>query len=162
MNSTLRLPVASDYAVIAAWIPDAASCLRWAGPRLVFPFTASELQARLVPVDGASYCLAEGEGAPLGFGQHWVVTPGAVHLGRIIVAPEARGQGLGRVLCRQLIAKAVELTEAAGVTLRVCRDNQAARDLYLSLGFVPVEAESTEDALFMRLPVRKSSVIHRR
>ena len=46
--------------------------------------------------------------------------------------------------------QAVRTTGAGSVTLRVYQDNATAHSLYLSLGFRPVEAESTEELLFMR------------
>ena len=153
MNASLRAPTASDYAAIASWIPDAAAGLRWAGPRLSFPFAASDLSALLaVPGGGEfSYSLIDESGSPCGFGQHWVLQPGAVHLGRIIVAPDARGRGLGRVLCQQLVSAGLHATSATAVTLRAYRDNLVAVGLYSSLGFVEVAAESTDDVLFMKM-----------
>lgn len=153
MNVSLRAPTAGDYAAIASWIPDAASGLRWAGPRLSFPFAASELPELLaVPGGGgSSWSLIDGSAEPCGFGQHWVLAPGAVHLGRIIVAPSVRGRGLGRVLCQQLISAALQSPSATAVTLRVYRDNRVAVGLYSSLGFVEVAAESTDDVLFMKM-----------
>jgi [ribosomal protein S18]-alanine N-acetyltransferase len=151
VNAMLRTPQPDDYAVIASWVPDAHACIRWAGPRVPFPFAAAELQQLLSVAQGESHCLGEAGAAPFGFGQHFVVEPGAVHLGRIIVSPAARGKGLGRELCRQLISRALQATGAGTVTLRVYRDNPAALRLYVSLGFVPVEPRSTEDVLFMAL-----------
>lgn len=153
MNASLRTPSASDYADIASWIPDAAVGLRWAGPRLPFPFAASDLPALLaVPSGtGVSYCLIDSFANPCGFGQHWVLQAGAVHLGRIIVAPTARGRGLGRVLCQQLISAALQSTSATAVTLRVFRDNLVAVSLYSSLGFAEVPSESDDDVLFMKM-----------
>ena len=150
MSATLRIPEPGDYEVIASWVPDAESCLRWAGPRVRFPFSAAELPRLLAVADGQSYCLAERAASPLGFGQHWVLKPGGVHLGRIIVSPTARGRGLGRLLCQLLVAQAIAVTGATGVTLRVFRNNAAALSLYSSLGFSAVEAESSQDVLFMQ------------
>lgn len=150
MSPAIRTPEPADYEVIASWVPDAESCLRWAGPRVKFPFTAVELPRLLGMAGGQSYCLAEGSASPLGFGQHWVLKPGAVHLGRIIVSPTARGQGLGRLLCQLLVAQAIAATGATEVTLRVFRNNTTALSLYWSLGFSAVAAESSEDVLFMR------------
>ena len=150
----LRSARHADYASIAGWIPDAPSCLRWAGPRLTFPFVLADFPEQLaIPGDGDSYCLAGCDDAPCGFGQHWVATPGMVHLGRLIVAPALRGAGLGRLLCEQLIEAAVAATLAAAVTLRVYKDNQAAMALYRGLGFEEVPGESTEEVLFMRRTV---------
>lgn len=72
-----------------------------------------------------------------------------MHIGRIIISPEVRGKGAGRLLCEKLMDKAVESTGALRVTLRVYRDNHAARTLYSSLGFREVASESMGDLLFM-------------
>ena len=153
MKTSLRAPAESDYEAIASWITDAEACLRWAGPRLSFPFLASDLPALLAIPGGNEfgYCLVDESGAPCGFGQHWVLQPDAVHIGRIIVAPAARGQGLGRVLCQQLISTALAETSATVVTLRVYRDNLAAARLYSSLGFSEVADQSSNDVLFMKM-----------
>jgi ribosomal protein S18 acetylase RimI-like enzyme len=50
------------------------------------------------------WVLLDAEGHCLGFGQYWP-TPGTLHLGRIIVSPQARGRGLGRVLMQALMAR---------------------------------------------------------
>ena len=153
MSSTrLRPPTSEDYQAIAAWIPDARAAQRWAGPQLPFPFSAAEIPSLLAMPDGAkpSYCLVNGAGELAGFGQHWVVQPGAVHLGRLIVSPAMRGQGMGRALCEHLIAAALEATQANVVTLRVYRDNPAAIHLYQSLGFTVDPGEPSGEVLAMR------------
>jgi len=156
MNRLLRPPQALDFAAIASWIDNAESCIRWAGPRLSFPFSATDLPRLLSLAEFSSYCLADGPSAACGFGQYWVVTPGEVHLGRIIVSPTRRRQGLGRVLCQQLMAEAVQNTGARALTLRVYRDNSAAIALYGSLGFAQLEAQSTDAVLFMQTGVDRS------
>ena len=157
MFFTLRAPKPVDYESIASWVPDAVAWLRWAGPRVPFSFTA-DLPTLLSVVDGESYCLADKSAIPLGFGQYWVLTPGSVHLGRIIVSPLARGKGIGRMLCQQLVAKAIQTTGATTVTLRVYRDNAAAVALYTSLGFAPVECESDTEVHFMKAETLCSSL----
>ncbi len=150
MNPRLIAPVQADYLTIGAWLPDAASCQRWAGPRLAFPFVASHLPELLAVAGETSYCLAAGDSGPLGFGQFWLTTPGTAHLARIIVSPQARGQGLGRLLCQSLMAQARQTLGVHDFTLRVYRDNGGARALYDSLGFTLVAAESSDELLFMR------------
>jgi ribosomal-protein-alanine N-acetyltransferase len=147
---TLRAPQAEDYAAIASWVPDAAACLRWAGPRMSFPFVTTDLPTLLTMESSHSYSLAQGDVVAVGFGQHWINRPGAVHVGRILVSPQVRGQGLGRVLVEQLLARALQVSGVDTVTLRVYRDNEAALALYASLGFVPVPAESNAEMFFMQ------------
>ncbi|XOZ34110.1 GNAT family N-acetyltransferase [Halomonadaceae bacterium KBTZ08] len=150
MEATLRIPQKTDYEAISSWVVDEKACARWAGPLVPFPFSPERLP-ELLEMDGcSSYCLSDNNNKCIGFGQFWVADYGAVHIGRIIISPEARGIGAGRLLCEKLIDKAVRSTGATNVTLRVYRDNHVARSLYSSLGFFVVESESTGDLLFMR------------
>lgn len=153
MSTILRIPEQRDYDVIASWVNDAEACTRWAGPSLPFPFTAERLPELLSIVGARSYCLSDGHGVCIGFGQCWTVEEEAVHIGRIIVSPQARGRGTGRLLCEKLIAKAIESAGSTEVTLRVYRDNHAARSLYVSLGFCVDESQSNNSLLFMRANV---------
>lgn len=141
--------MAGDYNAVATWLPDAAATLRWAGPNVVFPFDAVQLPSQVQVPGGTSYVLCEGSEC-VAFGQHWVLKPQSVHLGRLVVAPSHRGKGLGRELCRQLITAAVTSTKARSVTLRVYKDNQVAQSLYASLGFECEAEESDGQVLFMR------------
>jgi ribosomal protein S18 acetylase RimI-like enzyme len=51
------------------------------------------------------------------------------------VAPEGRGKGIGRALVQALIAHVVSLSSYEQLALTVVTTNEAARRLYLSLGF---------------------------
>ena len=146
----LRPASPSDFLVLATWVPDAAACLRWAGPKVPFPFAPDALGGLLEFPDRASRGFWEEGTSLVGFGQYWVREPGSVHLGRILVAPEARGRGLGRELCRCLMAEAVRATGASMVTLRVYRDNLRARALYASLGFRPGAAAPEADPILLQ------------
>ena len=146
----LRPPADADYLRLATWIPDADACDRWAGPRMPFPFAAENLEALLAEKGRCALALGDAAGGLWGFAQRWQDAPPAWHLGRLIVAPEARGRGYGRRLCELLIAEADGTRHA--LTLRVRRDNALAHRLYLDLGFRPSEPESTPMALFMRRP----------
>jgi ribosomal protein S18 acetylase RimI-like enzyme len=64
------------------------------------------------------------------------ISPSAAHLAQLAVRPDCRGAGLGSHLVREAAARAA----AAGktqFTLLVGEQNQAARHLYASIGFVP-------------------------
>ncbi|GAC1319163.1 MAG: hypothetical protein NVS3B11_05080 [Collimonas sp.] len=151
----LRPPVAADYAAIASWIPDASACVRWAGPKLAYPFDVGALSQLLEIERGASYALCQHHADLFGFGQYRLRQPGTAHLCRIIVAPGARGKGAGKVLCRLLIDEASRATSAEAVTLRVYRDNVTALAMYSDLGFAPVEAESDAEVLMMKMVLRQ-------
>ena len=72
---------------------------------------------------------------PAGFGQ-LVQRPGSrLHLARIIVSPQHRGEGLGRQLVEHLLRRAFS-RKPAKISLNVARDNPVAIRLYESLGFV--------------------------
>lgn len=56
----------------------------------------------------------------------------------VYVAPAQRGQGLGRALVQAAIAK-IRAAGLHGVSLNVASGNDAARQLYRSLGFRPMQ-----------------------
>ena len=100
MKTTLRTPVKTDYDAIATWISDEKACSRWAGPSLPFPFIAENLP-ELLAIEGCSnYCLSDIDNNCVGFGQFWPGKQSAVHIGRIIISPEAREKGAGRLLAK--------------------------------------------------------------
>lgn len=156
MTVSIRLPVAADYLVIASWIADAAACARWAGPQLAYPFDPAQLPQLLQVAPGASYVLCQEDAEILGFGQYRLREPGVAHLCRIAIAPQARGRGLGKQLCSLLLEEAVRSHGVGAASLRVYRDNPAARAIYAGLGFVEVEAESTAEVLWIQAQISRA------
>ena len=152
MRLRLRSATDADYLQIASWIPDADACERWAGPGVAFPFQPSELQRLLAGEDIVSCCLVAARGELLGFGQYLPRPRKVVHLMRIIVSPARRGEGIGRVLCEQLMARAVDATGASAVSLNVYADNEPALALYRSLGFRRDNGGRRGDSLSMKRP----------
>jgi ribosomal-protein-alanine N-acetyltransferase len=146
----LRQPQAADYGALATWVPDAETCIRWAGPKLRFPFSPQQLPQLLAEPGAQSFVLSRGQAEALGFCQFWVRDPGVAHLARIILAPSARGQGLAARLCRLLMAEAARAVDAQAFTLRVYRDNHPALATYEGLGFIAVPERSDERIFFMR------------
>jgi len=72
----------------------------------------------------------------------------------VYVAPQARGQGLGRQLVQAAIVHACTIPELATVRLAVAQDNQAALTLYLACGFV-LDGGAPQDGMLhlqLRLP----------
>lgn len=76
-----------------------------------------------------------------------------VEIRRMVVAPEGRGQGLGRLLLRQLLEHALANPGVRRVWLDVSADNTRARSLYRAVGFVekpaPPDATLLENGVYM-------------
>jgi ribosomal protein S18 acetylase RimI-like enzyme len=92
------------------------------------------------PSTDAIFFLAEDEhGTPLGFihiqpGTDYYNHESHAHIANVIMAPEAEGRGIGRML----MEKAEEWARAQGyrwLTLSVFADNTHAREVYKRLGF---------------------------
>jgi len=72
----------------------------------------------------------------------------AVRLGRVLIDPPQRGQGLGH----RLVTSAIEQARQQGavrIDLSVLADNQAARRLYATLGFTPAPVQEVSDMIAM-------------
>ncbi|MFZ6871999.1 GNAT family N-acetyltransferase [Undibacterium sp. Di27W] len=149
MSPSLRPALATDYAVIATWIPNATACARWAGPQLVYPFASADLPALLAKPHAQALVMVDANQEVVAFAQFWRRDEQRVHLGRIIVSPAARGLGYGKLLCEQLMQHAIAGTGLSVVSLRVYRDNPAALHLYRQLGFVEVESDSNAEVAAM-------------
>ena len=102
----------------------------------------SIMAQRLQPSDAAAYNFILGvfDGALVGMvGFRREQSAKSRHKGVIwgmYVAGEARGRGVGRPLIGQAVAKARTQPGLEQITLAVVTTNEAARQLYLSLGFV--------------------------
>ncbi|MFZ6862841.1 GNAT family N-acetyltransferase [Undibacterium sp. Ji67W] len=149
MKMTLRPASDIDFEQISGWITDQQACTRWSGLEKCFPFVNESLSSLLHKSDAVSLVLSIEQEELMGFAQYWPRDEQRTHLGRIIVNPDQRGQGIGKILCEQLIAAANEATKKPIISLRVYRDNHTAHQLYLQLGFEAREDDSTPEVLAM-------------
>ncbi len=138
----------SDLETIIEWIPDADSCLRWAGPKVQFPLTLKQL-AQAIEFDTVRSYTLEDTDATLAFGQIRVFADTRGHLSRIIVNPATRGRGIGRLFGEHLINEAKKLNFRP-ITLHVVTDNAIAIHVYEKLGFmIPnPQPEGIRDGIF--------------
>ena len=81
----------------------------------------------------AHYLVAEEEGRVIGYGGMWVLFEEA-HVTNVAIAPEKRGQHLGRYLLYGMMLKAREYG-ADRMTLEVRETNVRAQNLYYSFDF---------------------------
>jgi ribosomal protein S18 acetylase RimI-like enzyme len=130
-----RIAIPDDIQVILTWVETPELLKLWGGPSLTFPPVPEQIWQEIEADDDNSYSMIDINGNLAGFGQILFRYPGAVHLGRIIIAPDLRGKCLGRILCSYLLQKAFEQYNRTKATLNVYKNNTPAVKLYKSLGF---------------------------
>lgn len=143
------------------WFPDAASVAVWS-PSNSFPFTDRQrfiLESKLDEI--ASWMLVDEADTPLAFGQYYA-RQGCCHLGRLVVAPQRRGEGLGGELIRRLLERGTAELGTSRCSLFVLSYNAAARKLYARLGFAETqypEKMPLADCLYLTVdyPIARSA-----
>jgi len=116
------------------WFPDAEQLRAWGGAEYRFPFTPLSFRedSRIDEIDSLS--LVEDDGSLAAFGQCYLRV-GRCHFGRVGVAPDRRGRGLGSRLIREMAGWGLKQFGERELSLFVYRTNEGARRLYLRLGF---------------------------
>lgn len=101
--------------------------------------------SRADDVEAFLFTSSHGDGADqvVAYGELWLDDDeGEVELARLLVAPERRGQGIGRLLVGALVEQARRThPELPVVLLRVRPENEQAIRAYAAAGFVPVPPE---------------------
>jgi ribosomal protein S18 acetylase RimI-like enzyme len=130
---------AARATLVSSWAPTPAEVLSWCArpeapvpPEVVAGWSAAE--------DVEAYLLLAG-GSPVAYGELWLdQEEGEVELARLLVAPERRGQGVGRALTSLLAAAARDRHPRLGtVCLRVRPENTAGHRAYEAAGFTFVD-----------------------
>lgn len=140
----MLLPFTQLHAtVVASWPRSADEVLQWCGEK-EFPMPAERVNEWQGDVDVRAYLLVVDD-LPVGYGELWLdAEESEVELARIIIAPDARRQGLGRNLVRGLVVEAAK-TGWSDIFMRVHPANDAALGCYRGAGFEPVAAELAEE-----------------
>lgn len=147
----LRTATEADLTTLKSWFQDQNTARRWGGPDLRFPFRDEEFKQDIHWRQMATYVLTD-QTHMIGFGQCYERN-NRHHLGRLVVAPHHRGQGLGQQLIK-LILRAVQLQQhRRESSLFVYRDNQPALHCYEQLGYQPTpypeDVRRFGDVIFM-------------
>lgn len=124
----------ADLSQVLSWFSDARSVLYWGGPDLSFPLQLSRFKSESKFHKSQSFVMCSGRQL-LAFGQLYNRLD-RIHLGRLVVAPEHRGQGVGQLLINRLIEQGRQLLGVEDASLFVLNDNVPAMKLYQRLGFI--------------------------
>ncbi len=127
-------PTAAHVDALMQWFPDAASVALWS-PANHFPFVHDRFAREAKLEEVPSFMLVDATRAPLAFGQYYLRL-GCCHLSRLVVAPAARGRGIGAVLIDQLCRRGCIELDTLRCSLFVLASNDRALRLYLRMGFV--------------------------
>lgn len=117
------------------------------------PWTKESFINELTTNKFANYSVVEVGGKIVGYAGMWMILDEA-HITNVAIHPDYRGQKLGELMMRYLIAVAKNLG-ATSMTLEVRLSNQVARNLYRKLDFKEqgirknYYADTMEDALIM-------------
>ncbi|HCG54792.1 GNAT family N-acetyltransferase [Brevibacterium sp.] len=126
-----------DAEAAPSWITSEEALLLFAGPGLTYPMAAKDLLA--TTAQGWNVMALRVDNVPRGIACYTRRSTDTVHLGRILVDPQARGLGLGRSLVEHLVKHVTALSDVRRVTLNVYEHNNPAVNLYSALGFVVTE-----------------------
>jgi len=139
--------------LVSSWAPTAAEVLSWCALAEA-PVPPEVISGWSTADDVDAFLLLDGE-VPVAYGELWLdEEEGEVELARLLVAPERRGQGVGRTLTSLLAAAARDRhPHLETVCLRVRPENTAGHRAYEAAGFTFVDA-ATEAAWNLGQPTQ--------
>jgi RimJ/RimL family protein N-acetyltransferase len=163
----LRPSVVEDLPHLLKWVSSEEEMRVWSGPGFLWPLSTNQLRAYFEESRSGQRLLwsadAIKDGALVGHASLALKAEGAVgRLGRVLVDPARRGEGLGRALVTSAVTAGFAQTRIDTLTLGVYRHNTAAHQLYESIGFLatqtPIAAttigDRSWDSIEMQLPRR--------
>jgi ribosomal protein S18 acetylase RimI-like enzyme len=140
----LALANIAEMQLLQSWFHSADEQQSWGGDNFDYPCSELRFLELLCRTGTQSYSLLNTlTGQLVGFGQI-CDRFGCHHLARLVIAPDARGQGLAKVLIAELIIQALQ-QQPRTISLYVHRHNSIAVQCYQSLGFMlspPPEQEN--------------------
>ncbi|MFJ9945956.1 GNAT family N-acetyltransferase [Streptomyces erythrochromogenes] len=125
---------ADDAPVLRSWVPGPLDLMTWAGPHFTWPLDDAQLAAYAAEPGRRTWTAVSPDGTPLG---HVSLADG--RLGRVLIAPGARGRGLGRRLVSLAVSLGFDELALTEIGLGVWTHNTAALRIYEKLGFRTTE-----------------------
>ncbi|MGN5733705.1 MULTISPECIES: GNAT family N-acetyltransferase [Arthrobacter] len=137
-----------DIDTIVGWVPDAAALYLFTGSRLTWPLSTKKLSEMESDQNFSAWIGASSsDGKPVG---HFDLTQygETFRIGRVIIDPAQRGQGLAGILVALAVAKAQALG-ASRITLNVIAGNSPAIHTYERIGFRTAPTSTEPSVLAM-------------
>jgi len=129
------------FSILSSWFTTEAELVQWGGPKLTYPLDDAQMQAMLdegkISPPARLCWMAEHKGEWVGHAQlafDW--RNGNATLGRVGIAPSARGRGLAEPMLRLVLAQAFTFSNIMRVELNVFTFNTPAVRTYQRLGFI--------------------------
>jgi ribosomal protein S18 acetylase RimI-like enzyme len=130
----LTQPSDENFIELMSWFSNEDELSIWSGPNFRYPFDLSTFKSDLSLDTLKSFSLTSNEGDLLAFGQYYLRL-GNCHLGRLIVNPNFRGQGIASHLINQLSTLGRSDLRTDSCSLFVLGHNKSAIKVYTKLGF---------------------------
>jgi ribosomal protein S18 acetylase RimI-like enzyme len=132
----MRLTQSSDenFIELMSWFSNEDELSIWSGPNFRYPFDLNTFKSDLKLDALNSFSLISSEGDLLAFGQYYLRL-GKCHLGRLVVSPSRRGQGIASHLISQLSILGKSDLSTKSCSLFVLGHNKSAIQAYKKLGF---------------------------
>ncbi|MCH8506750.1 MAG: GNAT family N-acetyltransferase [Ectothiorhodospiraceae bacterium] len=108
-------------------------------PKARYPLTLRQLEEAVE--QRVNSTVVEQDGDVVGFANFYRWDGGVCCIGNVVVAPQARGQGVARYLVRTMLSLARSEHNAAEVRISCFNSNTPGLLLYAGLGFVPFAVE---------------------
>jgi ribosomal protein S18 acetylase RimI-like enzyme len=143
MNLTHRPVEEKDLPLICSFPKNAAE-LFYMFPAATYPLTVEQLEQAIS--ERSDSTVVQRDGKVVGFANFYLWEKGGTcSIGNVIVAPSARGRGVGRYLMKVMLDIAYEKHQASEVTLSCFNDNIDGLLFYPPLGFEPYSIEERPD-----------------
>ena len=130
----LTQPSDANFIELMSWFSTEEELSIWSGPGFRYPFDLSSFKSDLKLDSLNSFSLVSTEGSLLAFGQYYQRLE-RCHLGRLVVNPNLRGQGIASNLIHQLSVLGKSDLKTDYCSLFVLKHNKSAIQAYTKLGF---------------------------
>ncbi|MGW7177109.1 GNAT family N-acetyltransferase [Streptomyces xanthophaeus] len=138
---------AEDSPLLRTWVTDPAALMTWAGPAFSWPLDDAQLAAYAAEPGRHVWTAVSPGTGPVGHASFL-----GNRLGRVLIAPQARGQGLGALLVSLAVERGFGELALTEISLGVWAHNTAALHIYEKLGFrterVIEDVEEVDGALW--------------